>query len=357
MIVGVIAALAIVAVLGSAVSPTAWGRCLPPLVTCPPPPPPASGPPQAIVTGVSDIRDTSATFTGEINPGGLTTTYSWGYQSTDGYGTFFALPNSYTLPAGSSWVPIQTPFKLSAGFMYSSLTLSVSNADGRAETIWPASFATPEHPLPRLVLRHDWVIFGDPFPVTVRVSGTFNTLTALKFYVSKYPFRRWRAADAGLLTGRGTPTSITAQPCFTVPNYQCTDLDRNFKLKATLGPGTTRTRLIYVLPYLTFLTKRENYGNSPWLDLTVSALVHRMRRYPHQRVYFYAASSRSGPYRRIGSARFRVGVRSGIYGTQLRATFRVYSTRAAYLVACFRHRLVRDMGPSFNDTRCGRPWH
>jgi hypothetical protein len=354
-VVGGVALCAVWAAVFSAASPDARGQCLPPLIVCPPPPPPpppppAGGPPQAKITGISDVRDRSATFSAEINPGGLTTTYSWGYSSTDGYETTLAPANSYTLPAGSSWVPINTHFRLLPGHTYYSLTLTVSNADGETQSIWPKSFTTTEHPRLRLVLRRRWVTYGQPFAATVRASGTFNTVAAIKFHVAKFPFRKWRLADADP-SPRRTRNRVTAQPCFSVPIDQCTDLDRNFKIRATLGSARTPGRLVYVLPYLVLSTKLENDGTS---DLILSALVHRMRRYPRQRVYFYAASSRSGPYTRIGSARFRPAVYSGIYGTQLHATLRIRPTRRLYLKACFRHRLVRDMGPRFTDTRCGR---
>jgi hypothetical protein len=79
-----------------------------------------------------------------------------------------------------------------------------------------------------------------------------------------------------------------------------------------------------------------------------------MRRYPAPLAYFYVARSSRGPYTRVRAARFRVAVRSGIYGTQLHATARIYSPGAVYLVACLRHRLVTDMGLAFTDARCGQ---
>lgn len=333
-------------------SPAARGQCLPPVTSCPPPPP-RSHAPRARITGVTDIRDRRATFTAEINTGGLATTYDWGYEYSTGYGTYEAPRHEYKLPASSGWVRIRTTVRVHPGSRYDSLTLNVSNQDGSIQADWPGAFTTPEHPRPRLMLRRDWLTFGKPFPVKVRVFGTYNSLQAVRFHVAKPPSWRWRVAD-GDSARRYRANSVTTQPCFSGQNYQCAGLDRNFKLRATLGPGRSQTRLIYVLPYLVLTAQRENYGSSPWIDVTYSALVHRMRRYPHQLAYFYMSSSRHGRFTRVGAARFRVAVRSGVYGTQLHAKVRIYDRHPVYFRACFRHRLVADMGPRFTARGCGQ---
>src|SRR6202034_3293667 len=108
----------------------------------------------------------------------------------------------------------------------------------------------------------------------------------------------------------------------------------------------------YVLPAVGLTSLREKDGYSPWLDVTFSATVHAMRRYPRPLVYFYTSGSRRGPFTRVGSSRFRVDLRMGYYGTELAAKLRVYSRTPVYLSACYRHRLVSDMGPPYTLARC-----
>jgi hypothetical protein len=348
-----IAGTVVAAGIALGVSTPAHGACIPPVISCPSPPAPTTGPPQAKILGVNDVTATSAVFTADINPEGLATTYSWGYMYSDGYGTFLPFSHDYTLPAGSSSVQIQTNEKLKPGSEYSSLVLNVSNADGSTQANWLPTFTTPEHPRLQLQLRREVTTIGSTFPVKVRVSGTYSSVAAVKFYVSPSPFRRWLEAD-GDVAPIDSRDTVTAQPCVPKSGLPCRGPDRNYRLKATLGPGTSRTRLIYVLPAVGLTSVREKYGYSPWLDVTFAATVHAMRRYPRALVYFYASGSRRGPLIRVGSSRFRVALRMGYYGTQLDAKLRVYSRTAVYLYACYRHRLVSDMGPRYTLAKCGR---
>jgi hypothetical protein len=342
--------------LGAGSSPAATGPCLPPVISCPTTTTTSTtAAPQATITGVTDIRDTSAVFTAEINPGGLTTSYSWGYMINTYGGTFEPLPHNYVLGPSSSPVQIQTRIKLMPGAEYSQLVLSAVNADGNTQAHWQPTFRTPEHPRLKLVLRTNYTNFGTGPPVTARVSGTYNSLAALKFYIAPYPFTRWREADGGEMARTYGHSSVMAHPCLTDVVLTCGGMERNFKLKATLGPGTSPTRLIYVFPNYFVSSEREKDGDSPWIDVTFSATVHAMHRYPRQRVYFYASPSRRGPYSRIGSARFHVAARSGDEGTTLHATVRVNSPRSVYLLGCIKHQLVSDMGHPFNNRKCGRP--
>lgn len=331
-------------------SSVALAQCVPPLTSCPPPSPAPTEEPVVQVTAPVDVRDTTATLTGTINPGGLATTYRWSYS----YDGLLTGTEEQSLPAGTTTVPVRLPVSgLRPGTTYQ-LWLTAWNAKGTTDDQeMPVEFATPEHPRLRLLVRRSYFVFGQPYQVTVKASGTYDSLASVRLYVAKYPYRHWREAD-GDPAPRYHGHSVTLQPCFTVRILGCADPDRNFKIRAVLGPATSNTRRIDVLPSLALTTQREQDGASPWVDATLYALVHEMKgHYPTARVFFYTASTRRGPFTRVGSARLHVAHRSGIAGTQLAALLRIRSPAAVVVRACLRRRLVSDMGTLFLARWCG----
>lgn len=287
---------------------------------------------------------------------GVTTTYYWTYEYTQqGLGTYLGATPKQSLPPGSSWQQIQTPLSgLRPGTTYDSVTLMTSSSAGSDNATLQGGFTTTEHPRLRIVLSRGWFITGEPFPITVQASGTYDSLRSARIWVAKYPFKAWYAANADPVP-TFTGNRVTLQPCNTISTYACPWLDRNFIIRAQLGPAFSATRFVYVLPKLLVTATRENNGYSPWVDVVASALVHQgSARYAHPLVYFYTAPPLQDTYRRVAVARLQVGVRSGIYGTQLRARARVHLTTAADFEACVRRRIVVDMGPRFIAHWCGR---
>ncbi len=341
---------ALCATCGAAGSSVAVAQCVPPLTTCPPPAPAPTEEPLVQVTAPVDVRDTTATLTGTINPGGLATTYRWSYS----YDGLLAATGEQSLPAGTTPVSVRLPVSgLRPGTTYQ-LWLTAWNAKGTTDDQeTPAEFTTPEHPRLRLTVRRPYFFIGQTYQVTVKASGTYNSLTSVHLYVAKYPYRHWQKAD-GDTAPRYHGHSVTLEPCTTIGIVACVGLERNFKIRAVLGPATSNTRRIDVLPSLLLTTQREQYGESPWVDATLSAVVHEMKgHYPAARVFFYSASTRRGPFTRVGSARFHVAHRSGIYGTQLAALLRIRSPAAIVVRACLRRQLVSDMGAPFLARWCG----
>ena len=111
---------------------------------------------------------------------------------------------------------------------------------------------------------------------------------------------------------------------------------------------------MYVYPSFTLTTTREDYNDSPYLDLTFSALVHETKgRYPDPPVYFYDSPHRNGPFTRVGVHRFRH--QPAYDSEQLIARDRIDNPGAVYTIACVSRPLFRDMGRRFVDRKCGLP--
>jgi hypothetical protein len=122
-----------------------------------------------------------------------------------------------------------------------------------------------------------------------------------------------------------------------------------------MGPGRSATRLIYVVPKVFLSTLRENSGYSPWLDASFTAVVHRVRgRYPSPLVFFYVKGPGSSQYSRVAMTPFHFDSRQ-YQNALLKATARIYSPGQVSIIACFRHRLMPDMGPPFTLGACGLP--
>lgn len=350
-VVAVVAVCAAIAELGAV--PLAEAQCVPTpgLFVCPPP---TTAAPAVRITAPEHVQDESATFTGTINPGRLSTTYRWVY-TTPSQGLYGDSTAQQTLPPASTPQAIRTVVdRLIPGRTYS-LTLIATNADGTTQATLQNAFTTGEHPSLQFEIRRPQFAIGDPYLISVHLGGTYDSPSSLRLYVAKSPFRKWVDASAD-----GPPTingsNVTVQPCNRLATYGCPWLDRNFKIQARLGPAGSSVKLIYVVPKLTLVVRRENAGSSPWLDATLAALVHPLPgRYPSPQVFFYVTRTRKGPLRRFGVTRFRVAAREGIYGTELHATARLYTKTVVRIVACFRHRLVRDMGAEFTNSKCGQP--
>jgi uncharacterized delta-60 repeat protein len=93
----------------------------------PPPAPQAGAAPAAITGPPAEVRETSATVTGEVNPDGLATTWHFDYGPSSSYG---ASTTAATLPAAEAQTPLSaTLVGLAPGTTYHYRLVAV-NADG-----------------------------------------------------------------------------------------------------------------------------------------------------------------------------------------------------------------------------------
>jgi uncharacterized delta-60 repeat protein len=116
----------------------------------PPPPPPVTTTAPIVTTGAaSSLAQSSAAIAGQINPGGLQTSYHFKYGTSTSYGS--SSPTA-TLPAGASAVAVSAQLSgLQAGTTYH-YQLVASNADGTVAGA-DRTFTTAKAPVvPRLKL-------------------------------------------------------------------------------------------------------------------------------------------------------------------------------------------------------------
>jgi hypothetical protein len=206
-----------------------------------------------------------------------------------------------------------------------------------------------------------FVISHDHLSASVSVIGTPGAGEIVELQASKAPYRSWTAIQT-VGEPAGWSGRITLPVCgFDESEPACGELDRNFKLRAALGPSHTQAILIRVYPRLTLDVTREDVNRSPYVFLSMAALVHPMKHYPTGPAYFYTSPSRTGPYTLVAIRRFHyggpafVGLGTATTEALLQANAQVYNTTAFFPFSCVRHQLVKDMGKPFDYRNCGRP--
>jgi hypothetical protein len=255
------------------------------------------------------------------------------------------------VPAGTTAVPISTRITgLIPGEAYD-IDLEATNSAGQVTATQRVALTTPSHPVFTVRLSHDVIRLGQPFEVTVKEGGSYDSEQAVDAWIAKAPYRHWVDAGPATPTGRGR---LFEYPCPPPNQYDggCSWLDRNFRVRVQQGSHRSRARHVYVYPNTVLTTEREKYNTSPYLDLTYSAGVHRTSgAYPREQVYFYSSPARHGPYTRVASVRLRA--RREYKAELLIARARIYSPQAVYTIACIPHQLFRDMGRPFRVRWCG----
>ncbi len=182
-----------------------------------------SGAPRVSTGGFSDVKGTSATLAGGVNPRNLATTYYFQYGPTVAYGSQTA---SASLAAGATTVPVhQTVSGLLAGYHY---RLVASNEDGTKDghdRVFSPKVKTvkSEFVLPKTYAA---VSYGAAFSLSGALTGTGNAGRAIVLQATPYPYR---APFADI----SAPIATTAAGRFT---FRVDKLSINSKFRvATVG--------------------------------------------------------------------------------------------------------------------------
>lgn len=231
------------------------------------------------------------------------------------------------------------------------VALVATNQYGSSNGSSFGAFRTPQNI--RLKLRRlkpASLVFGsDSLRVIVTVTGRFSRFIPVDLQVAAAPY----LANEVLPSRTGT-TKIAAC-ALTDEEGACPWLQQNFKVRVKDGNARTRSAIVYVYPNITPDVQRENDGGSPWLDAMLQAEVHQLHgRYHSPPVFFYEGPSRRGPFSLVKVSRFRL-YSTTLSGTYLIATARINHPDGGDTIACYRRRVVPDMGDPSVFAACGQP--
>jgi hypothetical protein len=212
-----------------------------------------------------------------------------------------------------------------------------------------ASLTTPQNAHVTLAAPHPGSVPLGMLKVTAagRVTGVFSRYAPLQLEVATAPFTTWRVID-GVVPRADGSAALSACPDRSTQNA-CPWMQRNFALRAVDGNARSMVRHVSVDPLVDLSVSRERNGASPWLDATLAASVHALHgHFRSQPVYFYEAPSARGPYTLVHAGHFRVQDQ-----TTLVATARIHQPAAGSTVACYKRRLLPDMGFPGARRGCG----
>jgi hypothetical protein len=326
---------------------------LPPVHGCPKP----HGQPKEPVikiTAPTDVRARAATLHATINPEGAATQFYWAYGTSSDPNAAISSPTR-TLPAGFSAKRVSTRItNLTPGVTYT-VWLYANNSRGDVSRMRKAAFKTPAHPVIKVRLSSEAFVLGGEFSMLIHLRGSYNPADTPQIYLARYPYKHWVYGGNG--PQYNTKTWVTPCPPRAQDDYSssCPWLNRDFEVRVKMGSTWTQPMTIFVYPAVSLIDTRANNGASPWIDMTFTAVVHRVRHgYPTGPVYFYLGSKRKGPYRRVAVSRLRPH-RGSTGAEDLIAKGRVFTHRGGYSFACTKHQLFRDMGQPYVERKCGAP--
>lgn len=156
-------------------------------------------------------------------------------------------------------------------------------------------------------------------------------------------------------TAQDPQAGETSRLAWSVPS-----LDRNTRFEEYTPPqgppspdrpaGYSRVVTVYVLPNVVFSVGPGGARNR--FEALYVAYAHDSSLYRRQRMYFYARPAGSrGRFALRGSAAIRYQY------DRPTALLMLHSVRRIEVLACVRRRIIADMGSSFFDPSCGRPFH
>jgi hypothetical protein len=332
----------------------ARGACtpLPPIVSCPTPPPsvpPYAAAPEVELAAVTSVTIDTATLNANVLPGYLPTTYYWLYGTKgelDQKTAVFPAPGDLTsVTAATELTGLQPETTYTA-------ELVATNSDGTATSPQTPPFTTYERPKISISPVHRTISLGQNLDVRIVLRGRFDPSQYLKLYTAASPYHRYRLTGERLPTKRGSETmGLYAS---TDPLADPSDPDRNLRLRVEFDGRTSKSVLVYVDPVYSLTSTRDNGGASPYLTVSLSTNVHRVRGpYPRPLDFFYRSSFRNGPYSLFAVRRLKPSGES-YFGEYLDASARLDSEGGVYVITCLRGPIFADMGKPFIDPECGR---
>lgn len=146
----------------------------------------ASSAPTVSTAGSSNVTDSSAILYGDVNADGLTTDYYFQYGTTSGYGT-----QTSPLPAGNGTISLKFSAAISGLQPDTTYHYRIVAADSAGTTVGKDhTFTTASVPLSvQIAAVPDPVVFGSPFVVEGRLSGTGAADHQVALQMEPFPYR------------------------------------------------------------------------------------------------------------------------------------------------------------------------